>query len=135
MNVKDIHVLMEQFFSDGFTADNLSKITGVSSKIIMRCTNAETLSQREIMDMGTVLDLLGFLYMTDTNNLHYLKDCVASLEQYFSLPHIAIANYLGLNEPELDRFLESPESYNNGYKLSMKLMHLRTVLLQRWEKI
>lgn len=64
MNVKDIHVLMEQFFSDGFTAENLSKITGVSVKTIMRCANSEMLSKivkkKHIRPFGIVDCCLSF---------------------------------------------------------------------------
>lgn len=131
MNVKNIYTLLEQFFSDGFTVENLSKITNVPSHTIKRCTNGETLSQSEIADMGKVLALLCSLYMVDTTDCHYLKDCVASLEQHFDLPHVAVAKHLGFTELELDRFLESPTSYINGYEVSMRIMHLRTMLLQK----
>ena len=122
---------MQQFFSDGFTAENLSKITGVSADLISRCAHGETLSHNEIMDMGIVLDSLCSLYMVDTGNPGYLKECITVLEQYFNLPHIAIANYLELTELTLNSFLNNPVSYENGYELSLKLMHLRTIFMQR----
>ena len=81
--------------------------------------------------MGTVLDFLCSLYMVDTGNPGYLKDCTDVLERYFNLSHIATANYLELTEHELNSFLDNPVSYENGYKLSLKLMHLRTIFLQR----
>lgn len=133
MENKNIYSLLEQFFSDGFTADCLSRITNVSKNTIVRCYDGEKLSQNESEELVHVINLLGMLYMCDTTDTYYLKEAVVSLEQYYNLPHIAIANYLGFSENEFDSFLRNPKGCSNSYDLSIKLMHLRFVLLQKQE--
>ena len=134
MQMRDIHSLLEQAFSEGFTADFLSKATGVSADLIQQCYNGETMSQDEIRSISRVLDFLAILYMTDTNDVSYLKDSVEALERHYGFSHTAIANYLGMGEGDFDIFLENPATYPDGYKLSMKVMHFRSVLLQNQRK-
>ena len=134
IQIRDIHSLLEQTFSEGFTTDFLSKATGVSADLILRCYNGEAMSQDEIRSISRVLDFLAMLYMTNTNDICYLKDSVEALEQHYGFSHTAIANYLGMDEGDFDIFLEHPAAYPDGYKLSMKVMHFRSVLLQNQRK-
>ncbi len=134
MQMRDIHSLLDQAFSDGFTVDFIYKATGVPADLIRRCYDSEAMSQGEIRSISQVLNFLALLYMTDTNDVAYLKDSVEALEQHFGFPHTAIASYLDMSEPDFDTFLGNPKDYPDGYDISMKLMHFRSVLLQGHEK-
>ena len=130
MQMRDIQSLLEQAFSDGFTVDFINRATGVSADLIRRCYDGEAMTQGEIRSISRVLDFLALLYMTDTNDVAYLKDSVEALEQHFGFSHTAIAKYLGMSETAFDTFLENPAGYPDGYNLSIKLIHFRSVLLQ-----
>mgnify|MGYP003302860765 CR=1 FL=1 len=130
MQMRDIHSLLEQAFSDGFTNDFINKATGVPADLIQRCYGGEAMTRDEIRSVSQVLDFLALLYMTDTTDVSYLKDSVKALEQHFGFTHTAIAKYLGMSEKDFDTFLKNPTAYPGGYDISMKLMHFRSVLLQ-----
>ena len=130
MQMRDIHSLLEQAFSDGFTNDFINKATGVPADLIQRCYGGEAMTRDEIRSVSQVLDFLALLYMTDTTDVAYLKDSVKALEQHFGFTHTAIAKYLGMSGPDFDTFLKNPTEYPGGYDISMKLMHFRSVLLQ-----
>ena len=130
MQMRDIHSLLEQAFSDGFTNDFINKATGVPADLIQRCYGGEAMTRDEIRSVSQVLDFLALLYMTDTTDVSYLKDSVKALEQHFGFTHTAIAKYLGMSEKDFDTFLKNPTEYPGGYDISMKLMHFRSVLLQ-----
>ena len=134
MQMRDIHSLLEQAFSDGFTIDFINKVTGVPANLIRRCYDRETMTQDEIRSVSQVLDFLALLYMTDTTDVSYLKDSVEALEQHFGFSHTAIAKYLGMSKPDFDTFLENPKDHPDGYNLSIKLIHFRSVLLQMQRK-
>lgn len=134
MQMRDIHSLLEQAFSEGFPIDFISKATGVPADLIWRCYDGEAMTQGEISSVSQVLDFLTLLYMTDTNDVAYLKDSVEALEQHFGFSHTAIANYLGMSEPDFNAFLENPKGHPDGYGISIKLMHFRSVLLQMQRK-
>lgn len=134
MQMRDIHSLLEQAFSDGFTIDFINKATGVSANLIRCCYDGGAMTQDEIKSVSQVLDFLTMLYMTDTNDVAYLKDNVEVLEQHFGFTHTAIANFLGMSESDFDTFLENPVDHPEKYSLSMKLMHFRSVLLQGHEQ-
>lgn len=129
MKSQNIYELIEQFQSDGFTIDNLSSITGVSSELINRCASRDRLTHDDTIVLGKVLSFLGSLYMVDTNNALYLKDGIDALEQSYKLPRHAIASYLGLKTDEFEKFLELPENYPNSNKLLLRLMHLSKIIL------
>ena len=128
MQMRDIKSLMEQAFSDGFNIDFISEATGIPADLIQRCYDGDALSRDEITNMSGVLNFLTLLYMTDTNDVSYLKASVEALEWHFGFSHTAIANYLGMREEDFDIFLENPAAYPNGHSLSIKLMHFRSVL-------
>ena len=130
MQMRDIHSLLEQAFSDGFTVDFINKATGVPADLIWRCYDGEAMTQGEIRSVSQVLDFLALLYMTDTTDISYLKDSVEALEQRFGFSHTAIANYLDMSEPDFVIFLENPKGHPDSYDISMKLIHFRSVLLQ-----
>ena len=130
MQMRDIHSLLEQAFSDGFTVDFINKATGVPADLIRRCYNSEAMTPGEIRSISQVLNFLSLLYMTDTTDVSYLKDSVEALEQHFGFSHNAVAKYLGMSEPDFDTFLKNPTEYPGSYDISMKLMHFRSVLLQ-----
>ena len=130
MQMRDIHSLLEQAISDGFTVDFIYKATGVPADLIRRCYGGEAMTQDEIRNISQVLDFLVLLYMTDTTDVSYLKDSVEALEQHFGLTHTAIAKYLGMSEPDFDTFLENPKDHPDGYDISMKFMHFRSALFQ-----
>lgn len=133
MQLKDIYELLELFFKDGFTVDNLCQITGVSSDLICRCINHESITHDETVSLGKVLSFLGMLYMVDTAENSYLKESVSALEHFYHISRDVIANYLGLSRIEFECFLENPKDYPDGYNLLIKLMHFKAVLLQRME--
>ena len=134
MQMRDIRSLLEQAFSNGFSVDFINNATGVPADLIQRCYDGEAMTQGEIRSTSQVLDFLALLYMTDTTAVSYLKDSVEALEQHFGFTHTAIANYLGMRDEDFDIFMENPAAYPNGYKLSIKLMHFRSVLLRGCEK-
>lgn len=80
MQMRDIQSLLEQAFSDGFTVDFINKATGVPADLIRHCYDGEAVTQGEIRSVSQVLDFLALLYMTDTNDVSYLKDSVEALE-------------------------------------------------------
>ncbi len=132
MQAKDIYSLLEQFLNDGFTTVNLSQITGVPSDLIDKCCQKKELLHEETLELGSkVLSFLSLLYMVDTEDNMYLKDSVSALECFYHLSREAIANYMGMNLSEFECFLDDPQTYPDGHKLSIKLMHFKTVLLQR----
>lgn len=134
MQMRDIHSLLEQAFSDGFTVDFINKATGVPADLIRRCYGGEAMTQGEIRSISQVLDFLALLYMTDTSDVSYLKDSVEALEQHFGFTHTAIANYLDMSDTDFDTFLKNPKDHPDGYNLSIKLIHFRSVLLQMQRK-
>ncbi len=133
MQVKDINELLERFFADGFSVDNLHQITGVSDELIRRSIEHDNITHEEAVILGKVMSFLGLLYMVDVEDDSYLKETVSALEQYFHIPKYVISNYLGISPEEFECFLENPKDYPNGYKILIKLMHFKTVLLQRIE--
>lgn len=133
MQLKDIYELLNYFLKDGFSIDNLSQVTGVSKDLIERCIKHDNISNEEIVILGKVVSFLGMLYMVDVDDSSYLKESLSALEQFYHIPKNAIASYCGISSTELEKFLENPETHPNGYKISVKLMHLRTVLLQRMD--
>lgn len=133
MQLKDIYELLNYFLKDGFSIDILSQVTGVSNELIERCIKHDNISNEETVILGKVVSFLGMLYMVDVDDRSYLKESISALEQFYHISQNAIASYCGMSSTELEKFLENPETYPNGYKILVKLMHLRTVLLQRME--
>lgn len=126
----DIWSLLEQFYSDGFTDETLSKAAGVPAELLEKCRKKETLTREEYQELTYVLAFLSELYMEDTTNINYLKDLAAMLTWYFMVSNKAIANYLHLTEAEFETFLADPRNYPNGYDLSMNLMLLYVTLVR-----
>lgn len=133
MQHKDIYDLMNLFFTDGFTIENLCKITSVSSELIERCINRNNLTHEEVLTLGKVVTFLSLLYMVDTEEGAYLKESISALEYTYNIPHNAIANYFGVSSMELDCLLDNPNDYPDKHKLLLKIMHFKTVVLQRIE--
>ena len=133
MQSRDIYELLKRFFADGFTIENLCKITGISSELISRCIDGGNITQEETQILGRVVAFLGLLYMVNTKENSYLKESVSSLECFYQIPHEAIANYLDISNIELDAFLENPKDYPNGHDILLRLMHFKAVLLQKVE--
>ena len=133
MQHKDIYDLMNLFFADGFTIENLSEITSVSSELIERCINRNNLTHEEVLTLGKVVTFLSLLYMVDTEEGAYLKESISALEYTYNIPHNAIANYLGVSSMELDDLLGNPKDYPEKHKLLLKLMHFKAVVMQRIE--
>ena len=113
----DLHYLLEKAFSDGFTIDNLSNVTGV-------------LTQEDIKQLNSLLYFLSQIYLEDVANGKNLKDIVHILVSHFGLAYDTIAHYLELKTSELDEFLSKPEKYRNTYNLSLKLMNLFTAFVR-----
>mgnify|MGYP003301903303 CR=1 FL=1 len=130
MQLKDINELLECFITDGFSIDNLCQMTGVSSELIRRFINHDNITHEETIVLGKVVSFLGLLYMVDVEDNSYLKESVSALMQFFHIPNNAISNYLGISSTEFECFLENPKEHPDGYKILIKLMHLKTVLLQ-----
>ncbi|GAA0802114.1 hypothetical protein GCM10008910_33070 [Faecalicatena orotica] len=126
----DIWSLLEQFYSDGFTVETLSKTTGISAELLERCRKKETLNRDDLQELTYVLAFLSELYMQDTTSINYLKDLVAMLTWYFMISKEAIANYLHLTKEEFETFLADPRNYPNCYDLSMNLMLLYVTLVR-----
>ena len=133
MQQKDIYDLMNLFFADGFTIENLCEITDVSSELIERCINRDNITHEEALTLGKVVTFLSLLYMVDTEEGAYLKESISALEHIYNIPHNAIANYLGVSSMELDCLLDNPNDYPDKHKLLLKIMHFKTVVLQRIE--
>ena len=55
MQQKDIYDLMNLFFADGFTIENLCEITDVSSELIERCINRDNITHEEALTLGKVV--------------------------------------------------------------------------------
>lgn len=126
MEVLDIHDLMEKYFADGFTMEGLSKTTGVSVSLLQRVRANDKLTIEENKQLNPVLYFLMQLYMCNTNDGAYLKDIVTATSAYFEVPPRAISKYLGLDKEQFELFLNKPEQYENGYELTIKLLHLFT---------
>ena len=133
MQHKDIYDLMNLFFADGFTIENLCEITGVSCELIGRCINRNKITHEEALTLGKVVTFLSLLYMVDTEEDAYLKESISAFEHIYNIPHNAIANYLGISSMELDCLLDNPKDYPEKHKLLLKLMHFKAVVMQRIE--
>lgn len=125
----DLHYLLEKAFSDGFTIDNLSNVTGVSIDLINRVDDKK-LTQEDIKQLNSLLYFLSQIYLEDVANGKNLKDIVHILVSHFDLAYDTIAHYLELKTSELDEFLSKPEKYRNTYNLSLKLMNLFTAFVR-----
>ena len=60
----DLHYLLEKAFSDGFTNDNLSNVTGVSIDLINR-VDEKKLTQEDIKQLNSLLCFLSQIYLED----------------------------------------------------------------------
>ena len=60
----DLHYLLEKAFSDGFTIDNLSNVTGVSIDLINRVDDKK-LTQEDIIQLHSLLSFLSLLHLND----------------------------------------------------------------------
>ena len=91
----DLHYLLEKAFSDGFTIDNLSNVTGVSIDLINRVDDKK-LTQEDIKQLNSLLYFLSQIYLEDVANGKNLKDIVHILVSHFGLAYDTIAHYLEL---------------------------------------
>ncbi len=126
MELLDIHVLLEMYFADGFTMEGLSRTTGVPVPLLQRVRANDKLTMEENKQLNPVLYFLMQLYMCNTRDGAYLKDIVTATSTYFEVPPSAISKYLGLDKSQFELFLNKPEQYENGYELTIKLLHLFT---------
>lgn len=126
MEMLDIHGLMEKYFADGFTMEGLSKTTGVPVLLLQRVRANDKLTVEENKQLNPVLYFLIQLYMCNTSDGAYLKDIVTAISAYFEVPPSAISKYLGLDKTQFESFLNKPVQYENGYELTIKLLHLFT---------
>ena len=126
MEVLDIHGLMEKYLADGFTMEGLSKTTRVPVSLLQRVRAEDKLTMEETKQLNPVLYFLMQLYMCNTKDGAYLKDIVTATSAYFEVPPKAISKYLGLDKEQFELFLNKPEQYENGYELTIKLLHLFT---------
>lgn len=120
MELLDIHVLMEKYFADGFTMEGLSRTTGVPVLLLQKACANDMLTVEENKQLNLQL------YMCNTKDGAYLKDIVTATSTYFEVPPSAISKYLGLDKSQFELFLNKPEQYENGYELTIKLLHLFT---------
>jgi hypothetical protein len=130
MVLYDIHDLLARCFTDGFAVESISKATDIPVELINRCYTNGELTQEDIHTLNYLLFFLMQLYGFDPDNDIYLKDIVETMNSYFKIPPDTIAKYLGLDESELSAFLTQPKSYNDGYRISIKLVHLFTTLIR-----
>ncbi len=130
MQVRDIQSLLEEFFSEGFTMNCLSKATNVPIEVIQKCYNNEQLSQEDFLFVNRILYFLMQLYMCDTSELSYLSDIVMVMHDYFGVPLDAICNYLELNKEQFETYINNPSQHQNSYNLTIKLLHLYTTLVR-----
>lgn len=125
MQVRDIWSMLEQFLSEGFSLECLSKVTDTSIDVINRCYNREKLSQNDMNALREVLWFLTKLYCCNTEeNEPYLQDVVSVLCDFLEVSRTAIAKHLGISEDQLNCFLNKPEEYPNGFNITIKLLHL-----------
>lgn len=124
MDVRNIQSLLEQYLNDGFTFECLSITTDVPIELINRCYNRDNLSQEDCHLLNAVLYTLTQLYLCDTTTKTYMGDILDVMCSLFKVSQSAVAKYLGLGDDEFKNFLVEPEKYPNGYKLSIKLLHL-----------
>ena len=102
MQHKDIYDLMNLFFADGFTIENLCEITGVSSELIGRCVNRNNITHEEALTLGKVVTFLSLLYMVDTEEGAYLKESISALECMVIKVILTIARQITDNEERKD---------------------------------
>lgn len=131
VEVLDIHDLMEKYFSDGFTMEGLSKTTEVPTSLLQKVRSNKNLTIKETTALNPVLYFLMQLYMCNTKDSAYLKDIVTATSAYFEIPPRAISKYLGLDEEQFKLFLNKPDQYENGYELTVKLLHLFTSFVRK----
>lgn len=130
MEIRDIHSLLEQYLSEGFTIESLTQATGVSSELISKINTNQQLTLAECKALNIVLYFLIQLYGCNTQDISYLKDIVVTINDYFLIPSETIANYLKLTTKQFQEFIDNPEYYKNGYYLTIRLLHLFTTLVR-----
>ena len=126
----DLKELIEISIADGFTVEGLGKATDVPVELINRYLSNEKLTQEDIQALDYLLTFLALLYIIDPDCDTYFKDMVETMNSYYEIPTRTIANYLNLDESAFNNFLEGPESFSNGYSISIKLAHLFITLIR-----
>ncbi len=126
----DFHDLLARCFTDGFTIESISKATDIPVELINRCYTNGKLIQEDFHTLNYLLVVLTQLYAVDPDDDIYLKSMVETMNSYFKILPGTIAKYLGLDESELNAFLTQPKSYNDGYRISIKLIHLFTTFIR-----
>lgn len=130
MRIVDLKTLVENAYSDGFSGRMLENLTGVPETLIHRYIDGDILSEKEIRSLSPLQYVLEQLYLVNVENGTNLKGIVEGLEIFFAIPKHITASYIGVTENQLDDFIENPKDYDNGYNLSLKLMHLFTTLVR-----
>ena len=119
----DLRTLLQKAFSDGFTVENLSNVTGVPINLINRVDD-KNLSQEDIKTLQLLLYFLSQIYLEDITDGKNLESVVSALVSCYGLTCNTIAHYLDLTTSELNEFLAQPDKYSNSYNISLKLMNL-----------
>lgn len=126
----DIADLMRKYISDGFTFESLSNITDASIEGLKRLYYDKPLSEEDKKDIDCASLFLMFLYMEPIGYDGYLESITELICVKFKLSQKAIAKYLGLDEVQFRCFIKEPEKLENGYQLTLRLLHLYTVFFR-----
>lgn len=130
MRIVDLKTLLENAYSDSFSDRMLESLTGVPEILIHRYIDGDILSEKEIRLLSPLQYMLEQLYLVNVENGANLGGIVEGLEIFFAIPKHTTASYIGLTENQLDDFIENPKGYDNGYNISLKLMHLFTTIVR-----
>lgn len=130
MVLYSIYELLERCFAEGFTVESISKATDIPVELIVRCHNKGQLTPEDIHTLNYLLVFLMQLYAVNTDDNSYLNDMVLIMKSHFKIRSDTISKYLNLEENDFIIFLNKPESYNNSYSITKKIIHLFTTLIR-----
>ena len=124
MTTYDMYTGLDNFLGDGFTLQQLGKLTDTPPQMIKDyCFCDERLRPGNLWDLRYAFTFLQLLYSRELNEESYLKRLVIDLREDFKLDPACIANYMNMTLSNFKEFLKHPSDYPNGVVLTMKLMH------------
>lgn len=128
IEIIDHRQLLNKYIEQGFSLEALSKVTGISTDALGKFSTqsisaVNDLSENDLIYLHVFLTQL---YCVSPQDSEYLCSLVDGLVEYFHISRNAVANYIGLPVEELDKFLVSPEKFDDGEKYTTRIMHLFT---------
>lgn len=129
MTPYQMYSLLDKFLGDGFTMEELGRLTGTPAEMISGyCFCNKRLQPENIWDLRYVYTFLELLYSKELDEVSYLKRLVVDLRDDFKIDPAHIANYMELTTSKFKEFLKNPLEYPNGLILTMKLMHFAVMV-------